>query len=137
MSEIYQTAFLKLAGRASGAGRLDAPDATATTHNPMCGDRITLDLRLDGDRITGIGYEIRACLVCQASTSIVGDTAVGQTLADLKAMKDALQAFLKDETEAPPEYSDFLPVRDHISRHTCVLLPYQAIQDAVSAVINK
>ncbi len=137
MSEIYQTAFLKLAGRASGAGRLDAPDATATTHNPMCGDRITLDLQLDGDRITGIGYEIRACLVCQASTSIVGATAVGQTLGDMDAMKDALQAFLKDETGAPSDYGDFLPVRDHISRHTCVLLPYQAIQDAVSAAINK
>lgn len=137
MSEIYQTAFLKLAGRASGAGRLDAPDATATTHNPMCGDRITLDLHLDGERITGIGYDIRACLVCQASTSIVGDTAVGQTLGDLSATKDALQAFLKDETDAPAEYGDFLPVREHISRHTCVLLPYQAIQDAVSAAISE
>lgn len=137
MSEIYQTAFLKLAGRASGAGRLDAPDASATTHNPMCGDRITLDLHLDGDRITGIGYEIRACLVCQASTSIVGDTAVGQTLGDLNAMKDALQSFLKDEADAPTEYSDFLPVRAHISRHTCVLLPYQAIQDAISAAIRE
>ncbi len=137
MSEIYQTAFLKLAGRASGAGRLDSPDATTTTHNPMCGDRITLDLHLDGDRITGIGYEIRACLVCQASTSIVGETAIGQTLGEMNAMKDTLQAFLKNEVEAPADYGDFLPVRDHISRHTCVLLPYQAIQDAVSAVIRK
>ncbi|MDF1720457.1 MAG: iron-sulfur cluster assembly scaffold protein [Minwuia sp.] len=136
MSEIYQTAFLKLAGRASGAGRLESPDATTTTHNPMCGDRIILDLQLDGDRITGIGYEIRACLVCQASTSIVGETAVGQTLDDMKARKVALQAFLKDERDAPDDYCDFLPVQAHISRHSCVLLPYQAIQDAVSAAIK-
>lgn len=136
MSEIYQTAFLKLAGRASGAGRLDAPDATATTHNPMCGDRITMDLKLDGDRIVALGYEIRACLVCQASASIVGETAVGRTLGDLSDQREAIRAFLKSESDAPDDYSEFEAVRAHISRHHCVLLPYQAIQDAVSATIS-
>lgn len=136
MSEIYQTAFLKLAGRASGAGRLDAPDATATTHNPMCGDRITMDLKLDGERIVALGYEIRACLVCQASASIVGETAVGRTLSDLSEQREAIRAYLKSESEAPGDYRDFEPVKAHISRHHCVLLPYQAIQDAVSAAIS-
>lgn len=137
MSEIYQTAFLKLAGRASGAGRLEDPDATATTHNPMCGDRITLDLKLDGDRITALGYEIRACLVCQASASIVGETAVGQTLGDLDDLREAVRAFLKDGADAPDDYRDFEAVKPHISRHHCVLLPYQAITDAASAAIRK
>jgi len=132
VSEIYQTAFLKLAGRASGAGRLVDPDATATTHNPMCGDRIIMDLKLDGDRITALGYDIRACLVCQASASIVGDTAVGRTLSELHDQSEAVRAYLRDTADAPDDYSDFEAVKAHISRHHCVLLPYQAIQDAVS-----
>ncbi|MEC9347659.1 MAG: iron-sulfur cluster assembly scaffold protein [Pseudomonadota bacterium] len=132
MSEIYQTELLKLAGRASGAGRLDAPDASATAHNPMCGDRITMDLRLDNGTVTDLGYAVRACLVCQASASLAGEGFRGQTVAGIDALRDAVDAYLKDAGPAPEGYAVFEPVRQHLSRHTCVLLPFDAVEKAAS-----
>lgn len=132
MSEIYQTELLKLAGRATGAGRLDNPDASATAHNPMCGDRITMDLRLHNGTVTELGYAVRACLVCQASASLAGAGFAGHTPAELAALRDAVDTFLKDEGPAPDGYGVFEPVRQHLSRHTCVLLPFDAVEKAAS-----
>lgn len=133
MSEIYQTEFLRLAARASGAGRLERPDATATAHNPMCGDRITMDLKLDGERITALGYEVRACLVCQAAASVVGATAVGRTLTEIGVERQAVEKFLKEDGEPPAGFESFRPVAKHLSRHTCVLMPFKAIAEAAEA----
>lgn len=137
MSEIYQTALLKLAGRATGAGRLDNPDGTATVQNPMCGDRITLDVNLSDDgTIAEVAYEARACLVCQASASVLGKAAQGKSPAELDGVAEGLDEMLKNGGDVPAgddwsDYGSFDAVIEHPSRHTCVLLPYTALRDAV------
>ena len=60
VADIYQKDLLKLAARATGAGRLEDPDGSVRIHNPYCGDRITVDVKLDGDRVAEIGHEAKA-----------------------------------------------------------------------------
>lgn len=135
IEDVYQTDLLKLAARARGAGRLSAPDASAMVDNPLCGDRITVDLEMDGERVTAIGYEVKACALCQASASILGDHAAGSTADELRALSAAIEAMLKSDG-APPvgdwqAYAAFVPVRKAKSRHECVMLPFRALDRAL------
>ncbi len=137
--DIYQKTLLRLAAEAIGAGRLDAPDASATVDNPLCGDRITLDVRLDhSGRVAEIGHHVRACVLCQASASIVGERAAGETPARLREVAAALAAMLAGRGPTPDrKWADlgaFEPVAGHKSRHACVLLPFDALTRALDEI---
>ncbi len=136
IEDIYQRDLLKLAARAAGAGRLDAPDASARVDNPYCGDRITVDLKLDGDRVAALGHDARACVLCQASASILGAHAVGKRTGELAALGEAVEAMLKQDGTAPDgewaDYANFDPVKRVKSRQECVMLPFRAIAKALA-----
>ncbi len=140
--DLYQTRLMRLAADATAAGRLDSPDASVTLDNPMCGDRITIDLCLDEKgRITDLAQEARACVLCQASASIVGGHAKGHTADELGEVTAHLERMLKDGTALPgdPEWrdlSEFVPVHDHRSRHNCVLLPFNAVIQALKEAVD-
>lgn len=132
MSELEQTELLKLAARASGAGRLEKPDGTAQVRNPFCGDRLTVDVRIEDGRVTEIGYEIRACLVCQASTSLVGEHMPGMTVSEIASVAELLENYLKDSAEAPELFEIFEPMKPHLNRHVCILMPFQGVAEAAA-----
>ena len=133
--ELYQKELLRLAAEATGAGRLAGAAASATVHNPLCGDRVTMDVRVEHGRLDAVGYEVKACLLCQAAASIVGRSAPGKSLGDIAATAQAVEAFIKFGTELPPQswpgLDRFAPVRPHKSRHRCVLLPFEALLAAL------
>ena len=133
---LYQAAIVGLARAAHGKGRLEAPDGSATVDNPLCGDRITIDVRMDGERVAAVGHQVRGCLLCEAAASVIGTHAAGATRAELVAASEAAKAMLKGADAAPPrwpELSAFAPVRAHRSRHSCVLLPFEALTKALAA----
>jgi len=135
--ELYQKDLLKLAARATGAGRLAEPDASARVDNPLCGDRITVDLKLAGNQIKEIGHDVKACVLCQAAASVLGAVAPGRTVSEVSTIADKVRALLRDEDAAVPEepwqdFAAFLPAREFKSRHGCVLMPFDAIAEAVA-----
>lgn len=133
--DLYQRAIMDRAKTPVRAGRLASPDVTATVDNPLCGDRVTIDLKLAGDKIADIAHHVRGCALCQASASVLAAAAVGQTAADLQATRERLKAMLggSDTPGAPwQELGIFTPVRRYKSRHECVLLPFDAVTQALS-----
>ena len=76
---IYNARMLRLAAEAAGAGRLAERDASAEIVNPTCGDRIMVDVRTSGARIAAIGYEVHACVLTQASASLLGRHALNRS----------------------------------------------------------
>ncbi len=139
MSEdLYQNDLLRLAAEARGTGRLQAPDASVTLDNPLCGDRITLDVQLAAGRLSALGHEVRACVLCQAAASVIGRHAVGETPARLRAVAGEVRALLKPDggpatPSAWPEIAAFQPVAAIRSRHVCVELPFKALVAALDA----
>jgi nitrogen fixation NifU-like protein len=131
---VYNTELLRLAADAAGAGRLADPDASATLHNPACGDRITMDLGLKDGRITALAHHTHACILTQASAAILGTAAIGASRAELESLADGVRAFLKGGT-APAHpfgaYGVFAAACVHPGRHVCVLLPLQAALEAL------
>jgi nitrogen fixation NifU-like protein len=129
---LYQEAILDLGRAAHGAGRLADPTVTVTV-NPLCGDRITLDLTLADGKIGAIGHRVRGCALCEAAASAVGLHAVGATPAQLRQAGSEMAALIAGEDLDPawPELLAFVPVRDFKSRHRCVLLPFEAVSEAL------
>lgn len=128
--ELYGAAIKDLAAREPAT--LDHPDASATQDNPLCGDRVSLDLRLEGGRVAAFGHRVKGCVLCRAASALVAEQAVGMDADSAARLADQVVGMLKKGADpAIPALAAFLPVRPHKSRHDCVLLPFKALVKAV------
>jgi nitrogen fixation NifU-like protein len=133
--ELYHRAILELAKKARQASRLEAPQASVTVDNPLCGDRVTLDLTMADGRVREVGHRVRGCLLCQAAAVAIGERAPGETPEALRAVARDLGDAIAGAPDAAgqmwPELAAFAPVHAHKSRHECVLLPFAALTQAL------
>jgi len=132
--QLYQDRIVALAKAKTGTGKLDAPTKSARRDNPLCGDRVTMDVKLDGQgRIVEIAHQVRGCLLCQASASALSAVAVGRDAAGIADIRhDAERALGREAGEPREPFTAFAPVAAHKSRQECVLLPFEALKDALS-----
>jgi nitrogen fixation NifU-like protein len=132
--QLYQERIVALAKAKTGAGKLDNPTRSARRDNPLCGDRVTIDVRLDGQgKISEIAHQVRGCLLCQASAAALAATAIGKDAGGISELRhDAERALGREPGEAGEPFSAFAPVAAHKSRQECVLLPFEALKEALS-----
>lgn len=136
-SALYQDAIKQMAQAAHGHGQLESAMGEARLDNPLCGDRVHMQVALDGGRITAVAHQTKGCLLCRAAASLLGARAVGQDAAAIESVAGELEAMLKGAARIPaawPELTMFIPARAYASRHRCVLLPFRALQAALSKV---
>lgn len=135
--DLYQKAILGKAREATGAGTIEQPDAHVVVDNPVCGDRVTMEIRLSDSGVAAVAHKVRGCLLCEAAASIIGANAPGATRTEIAAARDAVTALIQDGAEIPAdgwsELSIFQPVTSHRSRYNCVLLPFEALSRALKA----
>jgi nitrogen fixation protein NifU and related proteins len=85
MYDMYREIILDHAQNPHHPGVLDPADVDHEEHNPLCGDRLRLTLRLDeNQRITQIAWDGEGCAISQATASMLGDEIVGKTLDDIR-----------------------------------------------------
>jgi nitrogen fixation NifU-like protein len=133
--QLYQDRIVALAKAKTGAGKLATPTKSARRDNPLCGDRITIDVRLDDNgHIAEIAHQVRGCLLCQASASALSSIAVGRDKAGIETIRhDAEKAIGRKAGEAAEPFAAFTPVKSHKSRQECVLLPFEALKEAMTS----
>lgn len=143
LNDIYNAKILELAGNIPRIGRLDSPDGTATAHSKLCGSTVTVDLKMDGDRVTDFAHDVKACALGQASSSIMARHVVGAHADELRALREAVRKMLK-ENGSPPEaggrWEDVRvlePVRDYKARHASTLLTFDAVVSAIDQIEAK
>jgi NifU-like protein involved in Fe-S cluster formation len=138
LNDIYNRRILELASDIPRLGRLPEPDATATAHSKLCGSTVTVDLKMDGDRVADFAQDVKACALGQASSSIMGAQIVGSTGDELRQVRQAMRAMLKDGAPAPTgRFADLAvlePVRDYKARHASTLLTFDAVVDALDQI---
>ncbi len=127
---LYRREILRLAADARGAGQLDAPDAAGSAHNPACGDRVTVELKLENGRIAALAHQTQACILTQASAALLADTAAGQDRDGLAGLASGIRGMLAGGPPVPG-YGAFDGVAAHPGRHVCVLLPVEAALKAL------
>ncbi|MFY9397129.1 MAG: iron-sulfur cluster assembly scaffold protein [Desulfomonilia bacterium] len=133
---LYDDPIIKLAESAGSQESMENPDFQATATNALCGDRVTVQLKMDGPGIARLAYQVRGCLLSKASCAVLASLAAGLDLARLRDLRDTLERFLKSsghEQEVPRELLVFAAVRPRKSRHRCVLLPYDAALKALES----
>ena len=143
LNEIYNARILKLAGNIPLTERLAAPDASATAVSKLCGSKVTVDVKMDGDRVVAYGADVKACALGQASSSIMAEHVIGSTAAELHEVGAAMRRMLKEGGEPPRDiyggkWKDLEvlePVRDYKARHASTLLIFDAVEEAVDAAM--
>ena len=138
LNEVYNRRILELAGNIPRLGRLADADATATAHSRLCGSTVTVDVKMQGDRVTDFAHEVKACALGQASSSIMARHVIGANAGELRELRDTVRRMLK-ENGAPPagKWDDVAvlePVRDYKARHASTLLTFDAVVDAIGQI---
>ncbi len=132
--DLYQEAIKQMAAAAHGQGQLASPDGEAKLNNPLCGDRVQVQVAMNDGRISAFAHQTKGCLLCRAAASLLGARAAGLDAAAIDATATALESLLRGQAPAPadwPELAMFQPAHAHPSRHKCALLPFRALQAAL------
>ncbi len=140
IDKLYQKTILKHAANATGHGTIEDADHSIMVHNPMCGDRIKVYIKLKDNTLVDFKHEAKACALCQASASVLGEhfqelnkEKLFELLEDIKSSLDNIGG--PEENKWPDDkWRDldiFNVVRDHKSRRTCVTLPFDALLQAL------
>jgi NifU-like protein involved in Fe-S cluster formation len=141
LEHIYNQKILEFAADIPGLKRLERPDATAVAHSKLCGSKVTVDINMKDDVVTGFGHDVKACALGQASSSIMARHVVGSTAHELKSVREQMYKMLKENGPAPTgkwqDLEALTPVREFKARHASTLLTFDAVVDAVSQVEAK
>jgi NifU-like protein involved in Fe-S cluster formation len=138
LNDVYNRRILELAADIPRSGRLPHPDASATAHSKLCGSTVTIDLKMEGDRITDFAHDVRACALGQASSSIMARHVVGAKASEIRGIREQMYKMLKEN--GPPPGGDWAdlavlePVRDYKARHASTLLTFDAVVDAIGQI---
>jgi nitrogen fixation NifU-like protein len=90
-ADLYREVILDHYRNPRNKGTLDPADFSYEDTNPLCGDEIRIDVRVEGDRVADVKFSGRGCAISQASASILTEMVLGQPLAEVKALtKDDL-----------------------------------------------
>jgi len=141
LSSLYNDRILELAARIKPAKRLEAPDATASAHSKLCGSTIAVDLKMADGRVAEFAQTVKACLLGQASASVMAEHIVGTSGEELRRVAGEMRRMLKENGPAPGgKWSDLAvlePVREVKARHTSTLLVFEAVERALDSLEAK
>jgi len=141
MDDIYNSKILEFAGNIPLTGTLDDADASAQAHSKLCGSKVRIWLKMDGDTVIGFAHDVKACALGQASSSIMARHVVGATSGELRQARADMLAMLKADGAGPEgRFEDMrylLPVRDYKARHASTMLTFDAVVDAIGQIEAK
>src|ERR1700726_4720197 len=83
MSMDYREYILEHYRNPRNYGTIEQPDAHAEDSNPLCGDQLAIDLKVEGDRVTEGRFQGRGCAISQASASMLSELIEGHTVAEV------------------------------------------------------
>ena len=94
LKELYRDVILDHNKRPRNFGRIEPSDSHAEGHNPLCGDRLTVWLRLKDDRIEDIRFEGKGCAISTASASLMTEAVKGKDKATVQSLYGRIHSLL-------------------------------------------
>jgi nitrogen fixation NifU-like protein len=135
LRELYQEVIFDHNRSPRNFHKMDDADHVADGHNPLCGDQLTLYVRLDGDVIADASFVGHGCAISTASASLMTEAVKGQTVEAVEALFQDFHALL---TGVPPEGRDFgklevlAGVREFPVRVKCATLAWHTLHNAIT-----
>jgi nitrogen fixation NifU-like protein len=87
MDDFYKEYILDHYRNPRNFGKLDAPDAVAEDLNPLCGDKLRFELKIDDGRVTDVRFSGKGCAISQASASMLSESVRGERIEDVARMQ--------------------------------------------------
>jgi nitrogen fixation NifU-like protein len=115
MDDLYRDYILEHYRRPHNFGVLEQPTATFEGANPLCGDRITMQLHVDDGVVTDVGFTGRGCAISQASASLLTDEIKGKPVGDVADF-------------AATDLLDLLGIEISPARLKCAMLSFDSLQ---------
>ena len=136
LSALYQELILDHYRRPRNKGVVEHPTHTIALNNPLCGDEIDLQLRMEGDVIKDVRFIGRGCSISQAAASMMTQVVKDKRLVDALAIADRMSAMMHGDESASQDKTlgdlrALAGVAKFPIRVKCALLPWNALRDAV------
>lgn len=136
LSDLYQEVILDHNRRPRNFRRLDEPSRTQEGYNPLCGDRLTLYVRLEGERIADVAFQGSGCAISKASASLMTEALKGKTVAEARDLFERFHALVTSPPDSPAEdlgkLSVLAGVREYPTRIKCASLAWHTMKAAVA-----
>ena len=140
LRDLYQDIILDHGQHPRNFRKLDHASHFANGHNPLCGDRVTVYVELDGNKVKDVSFEGRGCAISQASASLMTEILKGKTLDEADALFKSFHAKVTggSETGVPAELEDdaerlepLTGVKTYPARVKCATLAWHAFEAAL------
>jgi nitrogen fixation NifU-like protein len=135
LEELYREVILDHNKSPRNFGQIEDADRVVNGVNPLCGDKMTLYLKLDGDRIDDVRFEGTGCAISIASSSLMTERVKGATIEETLDLFDHVHDMLTGSRE-PDERMEKLAalagVREFPSRVKCASLAWHALKSALT-----
>ncbi len=136
LRELYQQVILDHNRRPRNFRALERPDHRAAGHNPLCGDRVELALRVVDGVVAEVGFQGAGCAISTASASLLTEAVLGKRLDQVRALAAAFRAMLTgDGPPAEPDLGKLRAlegVREYPVRVKCATLAWRALEAAIA-----
>lgn len=135
LRDLYQEVILDHNRRPRNFGTLPDANRTAEGNNPLCGDRITVHLRVEGDRLQGLTFEGSGCAISTASASLMTDALQGKTVEEAHALFHGFHELVTrgrdGDLEDLGKLAVFEGVREFPIRVKCATLAWHTLEAAL------
>ena len=139
LSDVYNELIMEHSMNSYNKKKLENADFCEIGHNPNCGDEITLELKINENKIQDMAFSGHGCAISQASTSIMIDILKGKTISEAKEIIKTFIEMIKRETTNDEDLKKledaiaFRNVANMPARVKCALLAWHTIED----ILNK
>jgi nitrogen fixation NifU-like protein len=135
LNDLYRDVILDHNRRPRNFGPLEPADASIEGFNPMCGDRLTVRLRMDEDKISDIRFEGQGCAISTASASMMTEAVKGRTRSEALHLFGRIHQLLTDDAAPPADELGKLAalsgVREYPARVKCASLCWHTLASAL------
>ncbi|MEO8199347.1 MAG: Fe-S cluster assembly sulfur transfer protein SufU [Gemmatimonadota bacterium] len=141
LSQLYQSVILDHNQSPRNCRRMADADQSAEGYNPLCGDQLTVWVRMDGDQIQDISFEGSGCAISKASASMMTQAVKGKNMADVLGLFESFHAMVTGRTADSPtplgKLAVFSGVSEFPSRVKCASLSWHTLKRALESLPNE
>ncbi len=133
IDDLYQEVILDHSKRPRNFGPMESPSATAEGFNPLCGDRLTLELKLDGNIVADARFKGAGCAISVASASLMTETLKGKTKAEAEQLFEKFHRMLTTDSAVGEigKLAVFSGVKEFPARVKCATLAWHTLHAAL------
>jgi nitrogen fixation NifU-like protein len=134
LHDLYQETIIDHSKRPRNKRALGHATHSADGHNPLCGDRVKVQLEIENGRIAGMGFEGSGCAISTASASLMTEALTGKTPEEAEILFEKFHVLLTEDKPSAPglgKLAVFSGVREYPVRVKCATLAWHTLHSAL------